>query len=325
MIETYPTTTNISSVGAVGTSPRPDNRVVTILNQPIFTPRDLKGPLRHTTAAMRQNGATRVQLKFPGTTELAKHPTIAPFVEGVLDASNGVQRGVIFAAHNRGERNRTPDSWNTVREIWRHPITTQPIERIQRAVTSGHTLTANFRDEDIPRMAEIWQAFGWDEAGIHEWLDEYRNGTGGWACGVRGDDGQILSLAKAELLELGDMGLVESTEWGTHPDSRRQGLGAAAAIGLNAQVLNNPPATHAWTIFAEANMAPKIPGHRVARDAGFHACADFNSERANGVLRQHVTVEGALRDFLLVQLTPAAIQTHYSAHAVDYINSQFTI
>lgn len=325
MQETSPSSTNISSVGSIGTSPRPDHRVVTILDKPISTPRELREPLRDTTTAMRAFGATRAQLKFSGTAELARHPIIAPFVEGVLDASNGVQRGVIFTAHNRGERNRPPDSWNTVREIWRTPVTTPPIDRVQRILAAGHRLTADFKDEDVPRMAQIWQAFGWDEAGIHEWLADYRNGIGGWACGVRGADGQILSLAKAELLELGDMGLVESTEWGTHPDSRRRGLGAVTAIGLNAQVLRNPPSTHGWTMFAEANMASEIPGHQVARDAGFHACADFDNENPNGVLRQHVTVEGMLRDFLLVQLTPAAIRTHYSPEVIGSITSQFTL
>ncbi len=325
MQEICPSSTNISSVGAVGTSSRPDGRVVTILDKPISSPRELRKPLRDTTTAMRATGATRVQLKFPGTAELAQHPTIEPFVEGVLDASNGVQKGIIFTAHNRGERDRPPESWSDVREIWRHPLTTQPVERVQRVIAAGHTLTANFRDEDVPRMAEIWQAFGWDAAGIHEWLADYRKGTGGWACGVRGANGQILSLAKAELLELGDMGLVESTEWGTHPDSRRRGLGTAAAIGLNARVLSNPPSTHGWTMFAEANMAREIPGHQVALDAGFAACADFSKDESNGVLRQHVTVEGVLRDFLLVQLTPTAIKTHYPPETVDYINSQFTI
>ena len=315
--------TNISSVGSIGTFPRPDQRVVTIVDHAPLTPRDLSVPLRATTAMMRTTGATRVQLKFPGTQELANHPTIAPFVEGVLDASNGVQRGVIFTAHNRGDRNRPPESWDEVREIWQRPLTVSPVERIQQVIGAGNTFTTVFNDADIPRMAEIWQAFGWDETGVKEWLNDYRSGIGGWACGVRGSDGQIQALAKAELLELDGMGLVESTEWAA--GDRQKGLGTAAAIALNANILNNPPSTHGWTIYAEANMAEKIPGHRVARNAGFHACADFNTIVPNGVLRQHVTVERKLRDFLLVQLTPDAIQTCYPPDVLRYINSQFTL
>lgn len=325
MTNTLEFSTNVSSVGSVGTSPRPDQRVVTILDHAPITPRDLRGPLRETTKMMRETGATRAQLKFPGTQEFANHPVIAPFVEGVLNASNGVQRGVIFTAHNRGERNRSPESWDDVREIWQRPLDTSPVRRIQQVIAAGNTLTADFRDDDIPQMARVWQAFGWDELGVQEWLQDYRRGVGGWACGVRSADGQIQSLAKAELLDLDGMGLVESTEWASDTTSREHGLGTAAAIALNTRILCQPPTTHGYTIFAEANMASESPGHRVARNAGFRACADFRSSRPNGVLRQHVTVEGKLRDFLLVQLTPDSIQTHYPPETLAYISSQFTI
>lgn len=311
----------VPSVGSIGTYARSDERVVTIEDGLIQWLRDLREPIRRTARAMRANDATRGQLKFRAGPQVVGDPKLDPYIEGVLDASNRVQCGIVFMGYNRRGRSGSPVPWDETRTYWLNPRSSSPVERIADVVGRGYTLTTRFSCDDIPRMGEIWRPFGWSEEGIAEWMADYIRGEGGWACGVRGPSGQVEALAKAEPLKLGDTTLVESTEWGTHRDSRTHGLGTAVVIGLNAQILTHPPLTHAWTIFAEARMDNASPSHRLARLAGFEACSDLTSPTPNGVLPGHVSVDGELRDFLLTQLTPGALNTYYPDDVLSYIRS----
>ncbi|MFO0704249.1 MAG: hypothetical protein U0525_06070 [Patescibacteria group bacterium] len=312
----------VESIGALGIAPRSDKRVVaTLSHSPTMT--ELRSVLR----LRNEIDGTRVQVKYLGYRDSRSRN-----IEGVLTPSLGDHpHGVVFMGRNNPDRSGDVlGEWQQVREYWQKPLETRPDERISSAVANGFTLTTQIQASDIGRLSQIWTPFGWTEDGVVSFANSYRassNYENGWFCGVRNSAGVLCAAAKAEGLALTDdtgtsLNMVESTEWGTHPDSRRMGLGTVAAIGLNAQILSHPPQIP-FSVFAEANMAPNLPGHKVARDAGFVSRADFDSQTPNGVLPQHVSVDGALRNFLLVQLTPDSIRQYYPDDFLSYM-SQIT-
>lgn len=312
----------VESIGSLGVCQRSDHRVVATLNHtPTFS--DFKSALEQ----QRETGSSRLQIKFLGDLNYPSRHT-----EGVLRPSLGeYPHGVIFIGRN--EKNRHSDisaEWQQVSEFWQRPLEIQPFDRFRTAFAKGFTPTQTIHEADIDRLSEIWKPFGWTSEGVSNFASTYNSSRGienGWYCGIRNQYGVLCAAAKAEGLTLSDesgkgLNIVESTEWGTHPDSRRLGLGTLAAIGLNVNILQRPPEMP-FSVFAEANMAPHLPGHKVARDAGFVSMADFAANLPNGVLPQHVSVDGALRNFLLVQLTEQSIDQHYPKEFLDYV-SQIT-
>lgn len=307
----------VESIGSLGVALRSDQRTVGTLSQePTW------GDIRNILKSGRDNNSTRLQMKYPGQRP-SKGSILNRFFEAQLTPTSGENiSGVVFLGSNKPQRETDITcEWDGVRECWSKPLEVSPSERLLRVLQQGNHLTRYLSPEDTQDLASIWQPFGWTEEGVHTFIEQYghaSNNEMGWFTCVRDRNGRLRAAAKAEALQIGNMNIIESTEWGTHPDSRRMGLGAAAVIGLNANIINTPPKTP-FCIFAETNMALHLPGHRVARDAGFSTYADLTRSTPNGLLQQHVSVDGQLRNFLVTQLTPDDVARYYPSDLVSRI------
>lgn len=305
----------IESVGIEGTFSRDPNRLVCIDGTYASTPDDVftKGRV-FIRAHMLTPGDSRLQYKFVGDTALVEDPRIAPYVEGYLRPNKELPHGVVFLGYNRprrGTNDQLPSEWQAVQEVWSQEPKITPLERIAKLRDNGHTLTRSLEVADVDSLQTIWGPFGWSREGVLTFIDSYNKGEAGWFAGVRDEHGTLCAAAKAEKLRLGDITIVESTEWGTHPDFRKHGYATVAAIALNALILKDADLTERKSIFAEANMADETPGFIVAHRAGFKTLADLTTSTPNHVLPRHVSVGGKLRNFLLVQLDNEQISKYY--------------
>ncbi len=305
----------IESVGTEGYVTRSDGRVVGIDGSYPQNFADVRGMAMNLIRTHRQNSdATRLQLKFYGNTGLVEDPRIAPHVEGYLRPNTNDPHGVVFLGYNRprrGSNDYLPSEWQAVQEVWSQEPRITPLERIAKLRDNGHTLTKSLDITDADSLQTIWEPFGWSREGVLSFIESYNKGEAGWFAGVRDQDGSLCAAAKAEKLRLGDITIVESTEWGTHPDFRKHGYATVAAIALNALILKDADLTERKSIFAEANMADETPGFIVAHRAGFKTFADLTTSTPNHVLPRHVSVGGKLRNFLLVQLDNEQISKYY--------------
>lgn len=307
----------VESVGSLGLANRSDERSVYTLGVPASWRNAAQ--LRHDS---RKNGNTRGQLKFPGNPEMipvsARHLVDAVFYPSAVLDGLPAQRGVIFMSANAEARvdQTLQNQWAIAQRIWREPIHFTPQERLSRLQTNGYHFDTRLSSNDVASLHQAWSPFGWTTEGVKQFINAYNPDDptkAGWFACMRDCDGILCSAAKAEALTIGDMRVIESTEWGTHSNMRGKGLGTGAVIALNHAILNHPPRAP-YVIMAEANLDPNSPGHRVARDVGFSpAGADMNEPEPNHVLRAHVSVDDALRSFLPVQLTPDAITQYYSS------------
>lgn len=311
----------IESVGSIGlNNHRSDMRsVYTLEGKP--SPRDIwraAALLRHDA---RDVGNTRAQLKFSGSLDMIP-PSAEHLVDAVFNPSVGFdnqpsQSGVIFMSANAAERidSTVQNQWDTARRVWRMPIHITPQERLTRLQDGGYSTDTTLNLSDIQPLFDAWKPFGWTIEGVKQFIETYDpldSAKAGWFACARKHDGTLCSAAKAEGLTIGGIQIVETTEWGTTSAERGKGLGTGAVIALNQTILQRPP-NSPYVIMAEANLAPDLPGHRVARDAGFvPAGADMASPTPNYVLMAHVSIDGQLRNFLPVQLTPHAVATLYS-------------
>ncbi len=307
----------VTSVGALGIDhTRSDHRSVGTYAEPVRLMREAARLRRGMSSAAN----TRAQIKCPGNPDLvptqARHLIDAVFTPTVGPADEGV----IFMSYNTPARQANQIDtlaleWEVARNLWCTPASRNPLDRLSGLAQKGYSIGQRFQRSDIPQLATIWQPFGWTEQGIEEFFSAYDPEDpmrAGWFTCVRDPSGTIQAAAKAEQLSLGPLTFVETTEWGTTRVERGKGLGTGAVIALNQNILQRPP-NSPFVIMAEANLAPDLPGHRVARDAGFvPAGADMTSPTPNHVLRAHVSVDGQLRNFLPVQLTPQAVATLYS-------------
>ncbi|MEI6326606.1 MAG: hypothetical protein WCO78_00625 [Candidatus Roizmanbacteria bacterium] len=310
----------VESVGRLGLdNSRSDNRSsLTMGERP--TSRDLWRQAVNLRRGAQENQNTRGQLKFLGSADmippLAHHLIDAEFNPTSESTHNPTLSGVVFMSANSPERhdNDLRRHWAIAAEYWRSPLRLTPHERMYQLNSQGYSIDTHIQQSDVSRLARIWEPFGWTSEGVSQFIDTYSPTdphASGWFSCMRNSDGQICSAAKAEALRIGEMELVESTEWGTLAEERGRGLGTGAAIGLNRAILSIPP-DGAFCIMAEANLAPHLPGHKVARDAGFSpAGGDIQSATPNHILEAHVSVDGALRSFLPVQLTPEAVASYY--------------
>lgn len=307
----------VESVGSLGLANRSDERSVYTLGVPASWRNAAQ--LRRVS---RENGNTRGQLKFPGNPEMipvsARHLVDAVFYPSAALNSLSVQRGIIFMSANAEARVdlTLQNQWAIAQRVWGEPIHITPQERLSSLQTNGYHFDSMLSSNDEVPLHQAWRPFGWTTEGVKQFINTYDPNDpakAGWFACMRNSDGMLCSAAKAEALTIGDIQVIESTEWGTHSNMRGKGLGTGAVIALNHAILNHPPRAP-YVIMAEANLDPNSPGHRVARDVGFSpAGADMNDPMPNHVLRAHVSVDGALRSFLPVQLTPDAITQYYSS------------
>ena len=305
----------VESVGSVGLHQRSDERVVlTTAQLPTLS------EIKNTVRLARQIHATRGQVKYYG-----EIPARSPHLEAFLRPSSGdaSPHGVVFLGHNKRERRADmSDEWAHIRESWREPMTHMPIDRVRMAQERGYSLSTRLGRPDIAHLLPIWEPFGWNEQGIAAFVNEYNTGNAGWFCAARDREGHIRAAAKAEGLRIGGLNIIESTEWGTHPSSRRRGLASAVVTGLNAAIIRTHPPIP-YCIFAEGNTALESPGHLVARDAGFDTLSDIESNHPNHVLPQHVSVNNKTRNFLMTQVTPKGISLYYPEEVLSEIIAGF--
>ncbi|MDB5182729.1 MAG: hypothetical protein JWO47_513 [Candidatus Saccharibacteria bacterium] len=133
-----------------------------------------------------------------------------------------------------------------------------------------------------------------------------------WFSGQRCTDGQLVSAAMAERLDMptftGHIALIESTEWRTHPDYLRRGLMAQTLRDMNGNIQQDLVGQYPF-IFAECNFQTRAD--IAGRLAGF-----FVPDRNIGTqtIRQNVVVEDGtnlpsniLRDFTFVNVPGRAI------------------
>ncbi len=307
----------VEGPGRKGMADRPDNRSGLTLDRQA-TMRDAVRLRSHA----RKKGSTRGQLKFPGRLDMvpdsARHLVDAVFYPTATSDNQPAQSGVIFISANADERvdPTLQAQWEAARSIWSEPIHITPQDRLITLREQGYTTDTNLTLADADSLHQVWKSFGWTLEGVEQFINTYDSGDptkAGWFACMRDQSGRLVSAAKAEALAIGDIQLIESTEWGTNEEMRGQGLGTGAVIALNHAILQSPPNTP-YVIMAEANLDPASPGHRVARDAGFSlAGADMESQEPNHVLRAHVSINGKLRSFLSVQLSPEARAEHYSS------------
>ncbi len=318
----------VESVGNVGIAPRSDGRIVSIAETPVQTLNDVGDLVKALVNEHRKTphdtrpSVTRLQLKIACDTGLVEDPRIAPHVEGYLRPNTNDPHGVVFLGYNRprrGSNDYLPSEWQAVQEVWSQEPRITPLERIAKLRDNGHTLTKSLDITDADSLQTIWEPFGWSREGVLSFIESYNKGEAGWFAGVRDEDGSLCAAAKAEMLRLGDTTIIESTEWGTHPDFRKHGYATIAAIALNALILNDANPTETMSIHAEANMADETPGFMVAHRAGFKTMADLATSTPNHVLPQHVSVGGELRNFLLVQLDNEQISKYYQPEVCEQI------
>jgi hypothetical protein len=188
-------------------------------------------------------------------------------------------------------------------------------QRIETLRQQGITFTNHATSSDIAQLTLLWQdTFGWDAAQLEAFVanlaEQQRLDPGDrqlWFVGARDSAGRLVGAAMAERLDMAGpdgttVQLVESTEWATLAQVRRQGVMTVLVGLLNATVLGDLGNTDAH-IFAECNYDAR------SYEVGLKASMTIPDREVDGlqvpqILRQNVAFDGELRSFVRTVLIP---------------------
>lgn len=281
----------------------------------------------------------RVMAKMPISQETAKMliedseiandiEVIAPFV-GSEDmylniANNGRQRELPVAR----------DAVMYATDTYIHERT-MPVERMRGLYDRGFRFINNLEDDGVrEQVFQLWSTtFGWKHDELDGLRDRLRINSHlsaderlMWATFLVDRQGTLVSAAMAEGIELDGKLLVEATEWNTEEQHRGKGLGTAAVMATNAQVLADIYGRESFLpflVYAECNFLTRADF--LGYGAGFEIPNRniFSGRRTPQVLSANVEVDGTLSTFTFMSLTGNSITQYYqpddTARMVDLI------
>lgn len=213
-----------------------------------------------------------------------------------------------------------------------------PVARVQSMIEKGYSFTNLISAHQVDHVYALWgETFGWERQHVDNLKKRLLNNKCKdssdrdiWFAGAC-DNGTIICAAMAERLTipaaLGQLDLIESTEWRTKDEYSGNGLMTATVALLNAQILSDlKDSTDGLPLIcAECNFQSR--SDRVGVGAGFRipgrVIGDFTVPQ---ILVQNVLVRDGqpidtskLRDFTFMYLPVETMKTHYSPMQAEAI------
>ncbi|NTU72638.1 hypothetical protein HGB07_00460 [Candidatus Roizmanbacteria bacterium] len=215
------------------------------------------------------------------------------------------------------ELEQVNDYWNTEISL------TNPYERLEALNKQGYHLSKNLTTNDAVALAEIWEPFGWDKAGVEAFIRSYENDPDKWVSVIRDDQNKIISGCMAERVHFKGLEMVETTEFGTHPDHRGHGACTVALYSLISQVMTdtqyNPANGNTPLIMAEFNMTARsdVVGRHVGMEVPKYST---NNVRVGQILQRNVSVfDGKPENTIRLEDLPEEVrETYRASYGNDY-------
>lgn len=308
---------SVSSVGRPGVENRSFGRVYENVGEVLRYQSEMSRRLMDRVAEAEQTGRRRVVIRAQVTKDFHPHAmadvdfnNLSNSIEATIPLKMidpGNDDRIIYVAKNMYQS--SVPTWKGFYDDWSESLPPEitPLQRARR-VNRGFDLVRQFDEQDYDDLMQIWRPFGWTRAGVTELLEErLRGGEQVWFSGVvERSTNRLVSACMAEMGQVGNTTLVETTEYGTLPDQeyRGQGLCTAAVSFLDAQVLgdlyySNPERRQIGDIslpliYAELSLSSR--SDRVARNAGYDIPLreEFSPDFPSQVLRQNVAVRDDL-------------------------------
>ncbi len=271
-------TEKVTSTGSVGLDLyRSDGRAYRTQEKIYRDPQKLLGDLEDISRVSRERGRRRWVLRGVVSQPLAEDLTGNDQLEVNIPLSvmhGNFTHKLVMMADNI-HRSEIPE-WDEVYRFWQNPYPKEinPVMNVY-SIPERFSVTDRVDNRDVEDLMEIWQPFGWTEAGIREFIEvkdaatyqlqatqrdlerlNHRQWTsvhrrewismdvssvhGLWFSGIRDRfSGRLVSACQAESIYFGGILLVEDTEFGTKSEFQGLGLNTAAVTALNAQILSD--------------------------------------------------------------------------------------
>ncbi len=273
-----------------------------------------------------------------------------------LSHINPEETDVIIMLGENVHNSEVPE-WDSVYNYWRHPNGNgrTPLNRVENINRADYHLTNQLQVEDAARLAEIWTPFGWTETSAREFIEKYQQHPEGiWFAGVIDrNTNQLISACMGEGLQLGEVFLIEATEFGTLPGLEGNGFCTAAVTTLCAQILRDTFYTNGTMPLLVSELSMTSRSDIVARHAGWSIPgveANQDLDQPIQVLRYNVSVKDRRdrnqlrwqdlgedrlryqeafstpyrfwRNFIVGMLPLSAVNAHYSPEQIETMLSQ---
>lgn len=264
----------ITSAGQVGPDfHRSDGRAYLIIDERVIDPNSLLVKIREFSSTANSAGRRRWAARFRATQEVIREvlqhlPVEARIPLSLVDPNTTDE--ILMLGKN--VHTSTIPEWGEVYAFWQDEKgNSSPTQRVEKVWREGFGLTDEVTEADAQALTEIWGPFGWTEEGVLELIRRLPYDPNRWFSGVvERSSNRVVAACIGERLSFGGVDWCEGTEYGTARNFRGNGLGTAAVVNLQAQMVESTRSRSREIplIVAELNTAPRVRADILARHTG---------------------------------------------------------